>query len=49
MKDNNFEKLSIFDKDIIQIPSDSNIMLHTEGTFSKTKVGLQNFGQVRTS
>ena len=41
-----FEKLSIFDKDIVQIPSISrisNIMLHSEGTFSKTKVELQRF------
>ena len=39
----------IINKEILQIPSDSNIMLQSEGTFSKTKVGLQNLEQVRTT
>ena len=39
----------ICDQDIEQIPSVSNILLYSEGTFSKTKVELQNFKQVLTS
>ena len=34
------------DQDIVLIPSVSNMLLQSEGTFSKTKVDLQNFQQV---